>query len=75
VLEVRQRGMICAIELKGYSSDERVGLKIFQEALKQGVYIRPLGHIIYFMPPYCFTKNELEKMINVTYKIVSNLDI
>ncbi len=75
VLEVRQRGMICAIELKGYSLDERVGLKIFQEALLKGVYIRPLGHIIYFMPPYCFTKDELDKMINVTYEIVSNLTI
>ncbi len=73
VKEVRQRGMVCAIELKGYSSEERIGLTIFQAALKQGVYIRPLGHIIYFMPPYCFSDEELTKMIDVTYKIVSTL--
>ncbi|MEA2111993.1 MAG: adenosylmethionine--8-amino-7-oxononanoate transaminase [Campylobacterota bacterium] len=73
VKEVRQRGMICAIELEGYSSEERIGLKVFQEALKEGVYIRPLGHIIYFMPPYCFSQNELLKMIDTTYEIVSTL--
>lgn len=73
VLEVRQRGMICAIELKGYMPKERIGLTIFQEALKQGVYIRPLGHVIYFMPPYIFTQEQLKKMIDTTYEIVKSL--
>ncbi len=73
VLEVRQRGMICAIELKGYTTEQRIGLKIFQEALKQGVYIRPLGHVIYFMPPYIFTTEQLNQMINTTYEIVKSL--
>ncbi len=73
VKEVRQCGMICAIELQGYSAQERIGLHVFQEALKQGVYIRPLGHIIYFMPPYCFSEDELLKMINVTYEIVGKI--
>jgi adenosylmethionine-8-amino-7-oxononanoate aminotransferase len=75
VKEVRQRGMVCAIELDGYDTTQRIGLKVFQEALKQGVYIRPLGNIIYFMPPYCFTLEELSKMIDVTYKVVKNLII
>jgi adenosylmethionine-8-amino-7-oxononanoate aminotransferase len=65
--------MICAIELKGYASSERIGLKIFQEALKQGVYIRPLGSVIYFMPPYIFTLEQLNQMINTTYDIVKSL--
>jgi adenosylmethionine-8-amino-7-oxononanoate aminotransferase len=70
VVEVRQRGMVCAIELKTYEN-RRINLEIFQEALKEGVYVRPLGNILYFMPPYCFTFEELEKMIEVTYTIVS----
>jgi adenosylmethionine-8-amino-7-oxononanoate aminotransferase len=73
VKEVRQRGMICAIELEGYAPQERIGLKIFQAALQEGVYIRPLGHVIYFMPPYCFSDDELMKMINTTYLIVSRM--
>ncbi len=73
VLEVRQTGMICAIELKGYTAQERIGLKVFQEALKDGVYIRPLGHVIYFMPPYIFKKKQLKKMIKTTFDIVNNI--
>jgi adenosylmethionine-8-amino-7-oxononanoate aminotransferase len=73
VKEVRQRGMVCAIELQGYDSAQRIGLRIFQEALKHGVYIRPLGHVIYFMPPYIFTQEQLKKMIDTTYEIVTQL--
>ncbi len=73
VLEVRQTGMICAIELKGYESCDRIGLKVFKKALEQGVYIRPLGSVIYFMPPYIFTKEQLQTMIDVTYSIVKSL--
>jgi len=72
VQEVRQRGMICAIELQGYESNRRINLEIFQEALKKGVYIRPLGNVVYFMPPYCFTNEQLTKMIDVTYEIVES---
>ena len=74
VTEVRQRGMICAIELEEFENGKRINLDIFQAALKEGVYIRPLGNVVYFMPPYCFTKEELKKMIDTTYKIVSDLN-
>ncbi|MCF6172957.1 MAG: adenosylmethionine--8-amino-7-oxononanoate transaminase [Campylobacteraceae bacterium] len=70
VKEVRQRGMICAIELQGYKPEERVGLKFFQKALKEGVYIRPLGNIIYFMPPYIITNKEIKKMVGVVEKLL-----
>lgn len=73
VVEVRQRGMICAIELKEFEVGKRVNLDIFQAALKEGIYIRPLGNVVYFMPPYCFTKEELKKMIDVTYEIIKAL--
>ncbi|NOX15165.1 MAG: adenosylmethionine--8-amino-7-oxononanoate transaminase [Epsilonproteobacteria bacterium] len=70
VKEVRQRGMICAIELQGYAPEKRIGLKFFQEALKEGVYIRPLGNIIYFMPPYIITNEEIKKMVGVVEKLL-----
>ena len=70
VKEVRQRGMICAIELQGYDPKERVGLKFFQEALKEGIYIRPLGNIIYFMPPYVITNEEIKKMVGVVERLL-----
>jgi adenosylmethionine-8-amino-7-oxononanoate aminotransferase len=73
VKEVRQRGMIAAVELKGYRSDERVGLKIYEFALKNGVILRPLGNVVYFMPPYIISDEEIEKMIDVAYKAIKTL--
>ncbi|SFV61556.1 Adenosylmethionine-8-amino-7-oxononanoate aminotransferase [hydrothermal vent metagenome] len=68
VKTVRQQGMVAAIELKGYESEERVGLKIYEYALSQGVLLRPLGHIIYFMPPYIINYEEIDTMIRVAYE-------
>ncbi len=68
IKEIRQQGMVTAIELSGYKSSERTGLKIYQYALTQGVLLRPLGDIIYFMPPYIITYEEIDKMIDVAYE-------
>ncbi len=67
VKEIRQQGMVTAIELKGYEASERVGVKIYEYALTQGVLLRPLGHVIYFMPPYIISYEEIDKMIEVAY--------
>jgi len=68
VKDVRQQGMVTAIELVGYESEQRIGLKIYEYALRQGVLLRPLGHIIYFMPPYIISYDEIDKMIDVAYE-------
>ncbi len=65
IKETRQRGMIAAIELEGFPADRRVNLEIYRYALKQGVLIRPLGNVIYIMPPYIITTDELKKIFNV----------
>jgi len=66
VAEVRQIGMIVAIELvknklnkEPYPWQERRGLKVYQYALTKGVLLRPLGNVIYFMPPYVISEEEL----------------
>ena len=73
VKEVRQTGMIAAIELKGYKPEERVNLKIFEFCLKNSVFVRPLGHVVYFMPPYIITYDEMYKMIETVYNAVKLL--
>ena len=70
VQEVRQTGMIAAVELKGYSAEERIGLKVYQYGLDNGVLLRPLGHIVYFMPPYIITYEEIDKMIDTAYEAI-----
>jgi adenosylmethionine-8-amino-7-oxononanoate aminotransferase len=74
VKEVRQQGMVAAIELQGYDVRERIGLKLYEYALTQGVLLRPLGHIIYFMPPYIITYDEIDRMMDVAYEGIGKLE-
>ncbi|MEY4210797.1 MAG: hypothetical protein RLZ92_1178 [Pseudomonadota bacterium] len=75
VAEVRQTGMILAIELvknkqtrEVYPWQQRRGLKVYQYALSQGVLLRPLGNVIYFMPPYIITEAEIKRMTEVAWQ-------
>ncbi len=64
--DVRQAGMIVAVELardgRGrtpYDWRERRGLIAYRHALVRGVLLRPLGNVLYLMPPYCVTPDEI----------------
>lgn len=70
VASIRQTGMICAVDLKGYAPELRIGLKVYQHGLKNGVLLRPLGHVIYFMPPYIITNDEIDKMMDTAYEAI-----
>lgn len=74
VKSIRQTGMIAAVELKEYPIDFRVNLKVFTHALKQGVLLRPLGNVVYFMPPYVITCKEMERMMDVAYEAIVSLN-
>ena len=73
VASVKQTGMICVVELKGYTSQQRIGLKVYQYGLDNGVLLRPLGHIVYFMPPYIITNEEIDKMMDTAYEAIKTL--
>ncbi len=74
VKEIRQTGMISAIEMIDYPWQKRMGLKVYEYGLKNGVLLRPLGNIIYFMPPYIIQQEEIDKMINVAYEGIKALN-
>ena len=72
VSDVRQTGMIAAIEMaknpetrEPYPWQQRRGLRVYQDALLKGVLLRPLGDVIYFMPPYVITEQQIETMVSV----------
>jgi adenosylmethionine---8-amino-7-oxononanoate aminotransferase len=74
VAEVRQTGMIVAIELvknkvtrEPYPWQERRGQRVYQYALSKGVLLRPLGNVIYFMPPYIITEEQLLMLVEVAW--------
>jgi len=72
VAEVRQRGMIVAIELvrdkakrEPYPWQERRGLVVYRHGLERGVLLRPVGDVVYFMPPYVIAPEEIDLMVDV----------
>ena len=73
VAEVRQRGMIVAIELvRDKARRERripgrngVGSESTGTRLERGVLLRPVGNVVYFMPPYVITPEEIDLMVDV----------
>ena len=70
VENIRQTGMVAALDIKGYKSEDRVGLRVYQYALSKGVLLRPLGNTIYFMPPYIITKEQLDVVFQSAYDIL-----
>ena len=75
VADVRQTGMIAAIELvrdkkkrQPFATSDRRGLRVYRHALQRGVLLRPLGDVIYFMPPYVVNHEEIDLMFDVAHE-------
>lgn len=75
IAEVRQTGMVAAVEMvqdkankTPFPWQQRRGLKVYQHGLKNEVLLRPLGNVTYFMPPYIITDEELELMVNTAWE-------
>jgi adenosylmethionine---8-amino-7-oxononanoate aminotransferase len=69
VAEIRQAGMILAIEMvrdratrQPYPWQERRGLAVYRHGLANGVLLRPLGNVVYFMPPYVIDAEDIALM-------------
>ncbi|MUT22898.1 adenosylmethionine--8-amino-7-oxononanoate transaminase [Mesorhizobium japonicum] len=60
--DCRVTGTIAALDLRtgsaGYLAE--IGPKLRAFFLKRGMLVRPLGNVLYLLPPYCITGNELD---------------
>ena len=67
-------GMILAIETRAASGGNGtavkiaggMGLRAYRHAISRGVVLRPLGDVLYWMPPYCVGEEELLHLADVT---------
>jgi len=76
--EFRQTGMIAAVELvrnretlESFSVEQRVGHQIFLEGLKREVILRPLGDVVYFIPPLVIEPDQIETMMNAAHESIN----
>jgi adenosylmethionine-8-amino-7-oxononanoate aminotransferase len=71
VTDVRQTGTIIAIELKTNAPSYHSHMRdvIYRFFLGRGIIMRPLGNIIYLIPPYCISNDDL----NYIYGCITEL--
>jgi len=72
--DVRQEGMICAIEIvrdfqtrEPFPFAERIGHRVCEAARKHGLLTRPVGDVLVLMPPYCATEDQIGRMVEALW--------
>ncbi|MCS6968861.1 MAG: adenosylmethionine--8-amino-7-oxononanoate transaminase [Cytophagales bacterium] len=73
IRQVRQLGTILAIEIDrtgetSYFHEARNAL--YYHFLDKGLLIRPLGNVVYLLPPYCISNQELQLAYEAILEIV-----
>jgi adenosylmethionine---8-amino-7-oxononanoate aminotransferase len=74
--QLRVTGTIAAMNIvtpnpTGYLN--QVGASIRQQATELGLLLRPLGNVLYLLPPYCITDDELVSVYGTIGKILDQL--
>ena len=69
-------GTIAAMDI--VTNDEpgylnQIGSEIRQRAIERGILLRPLGNVLYLMPPYCITDQELTFVYQTIQQILDQL--
>lgn len=66
VRSVRVLGAIGVVEMVDYVNMEAIQAQF----VKEGVWVRPFGKLVYVMPPYIITDEELNHLMNAIVKVV-----
>ena len=73
---VRWLGSIGAVELasptSGYFSD--IGPRLYEGFLRRGILSRPLGPVVYTIPPYCIEPDDLRGVFDALEELLGELD-
>ena len=71
VARVRSLGMIGAADLgdaSGYLGG--AGWRVYEEALRRGAYLRPLGDTVYVCPPLVISEADLDELLGILHESV-----
>lgn len=75
VKKFRNLGTIGVIELgDAYNYFSTINYKIRSFAIENGVLLRPLGNVVYALPPYCVTEAEIDQIYSVMETVANNIE-
>jgi adenosylmethionine---8-amino-7-oxononanoate aminotransferase len=79
VADVRVLGGVGVVELESSESSggylDNVGPRLYQQFLERGILLRPLGNVLYFMPPYVITDAEVDWVVGCIGDVVKDLGL
>ncbi len=76
VEKVRQAGTILAWEIMNSQQTSyfnNIGKIVYKEFLKRGIILRPLGNVMYLVPPYCINGEELDLIYHHIIEVLDQL--
>ncbi|HEX5519813.1 MAG TPA: adenosylmethionine--8-amino-7-oxononanoate transaminase [Candidatus Nitrosocosmicus sp.] len=81
IADIRHKGLLTGIDIEKngkpietLKDGQRLNYFIMKESLKMGVYLRSLGNTLMFIPPLAIKQNDLDKIIDVQFKIIEMIE-
>ena len=78
--DARVCGLAAGIELvrdrvtkEEYPAAEKVGMRVCQEALRNGAMLRPLVNVIVLMPPLQISIADLDRLLEIVYNAIERI--
>jgi adenosylmethionine-8-amino-7-oxononanoate aminotransferase len=81
IADIRHKGLLTGIELEKngkpiemLKDGQRLNYFVMKESLKMGVFLRTLGNVLMFIPPLAIKRNDLDKIIDVQFKLIEMIE-
>ncbi len=78
--DIRFRGFIGAVDIvksrkagQLFDANRNIGFEIYQESLKDGLVLRPLGDVIYWWLPLIVTKEDIDVIIDKSIAVIERV--
>jgi adenosylmethionine-8-amino-7-oxononanoate aminotransferase len=78
--DIRQVGLIAGIELvknwrtrEPFVLRERAGIRVCEAMARRGVLTRSVGNVMVLMPPYCTTRAQVGRMVEVVRQAIEEI--
>ena len=78
ISDIRNIGVIIAITIKSESNETYFNYlrdNIYDFFIERKIILRPLGNVIYIMPPYCICSEELQFVYNTILELFERLEV